>query len=376
MQKNALTRLTSLYLCLMLTVFLLWPGTSGYAQIAEAKYRLFLWMTGGYCALSVLLWLELALIRRTASFARSSLAEWLLLGYLLCSLLACLLSPWREETWLGGARHEGLLTIALYVLSFCLVRRFARPAAWMLDVLGAAVTLFCAVAVLQLFGKNPFGLYPAGLTYYDAGKAYSGEYIATAGNAGFAAATLCTAIPALLFGAWRLRRWHLLVPAALGLAVAVWMNVSAGLAGLAGSILLTLPLARPWFGGGPDTLTHQVSAYFERYDADANRILRATIDAAHNEYLNIWANQGVFALLCWLGALGASAVRFVRRADEAETLICGSAVLGYCIQAFFGISTCISAPYLFLAWAMLEGQREPLQDKIEKTIIGGWKRRM
>ena len=132
--------------------------------------------------------------------------------------------------------------------------------------------------------------------------------------------------------------------------------------------------ARPWFGGGPDTLAHQVSAYFERYDADANRILRATIDAAHNEYLNIWADQGVFALLCWLGALGASAVRFVRRADEEEMLICGSAVLGYCIQAFFGISTCISAPYLFLAWAMLEGQREPLQDKIEKTIIGGWKR--
>lgn len=250
------------------------------------------------------------------------------------------------------------------------MRRFARPAAWMLDVLGAADTLFCAVAVLQLLGKNPFGLYPAGLTYYDAGKAYSGEYLATAGNAGFAAAILCTAIPALLFGAWRLRRWHLLVPAALGLAVAVWMNVSAGLAGLAGSILLTLPLAlpkgrarksaafavgglillallgvwllpglpgmfgeahallhgeadptfgsgriyiwknvweaicaRPWFGGGPDTLAHQVSAYFERYDADANRILRATIDAAHNEYLNIWADQGVFALLCWLGAL-------------------------------------------------------------------------
>ena len=111
------------------------------------------------------------------------------------------------------------------------------------------------------------------------------------------------------------------------------MNVSAGLAGLAGSIRLTLPLAlpkgrarktaafavgglillallgvwlvpnlpgmfgeahallhgeadptfgsgriyiwknvweaicaRPWFGGGPDTLAHQVSAYCERYD--------------------------------------------------------------------------------------------------------------
>ena len=53
--------------------------------------------------------------------------------------------------------------------------------------------------------------------------------------AGFAAAILCTAIPALLFGAWRLRRWHLLVPAALGLAVAAWMNVSAGLAASRGA---------------------------------------------------------------------------------------------------------------------------------------------
>ena len=85
MQKNALTRLTSLYLCLMLTVFLLWPGTSGYAQIAEAKYRLFLWLTGGYCALSVLLWLELALIRRTA-------AEGLPLMVQPCSLISSVTS--------------------------------------------------------------------------------------------------------------------------------------------------------------------------------------------------------------------------------------------------------------------------------------------
>ena len=356
MQKNAFTRLTSLYLCLMLTVFLLWPGTSGYAQIAEAKYRLFLWLTGGYCALSVLLWLELALIRRTASFARPSLAEWLLLGYLLCSLIACLLSPWREETWLGGARHEGLLTIALYVLSFCLVRRFARPAA-----LGLAVAVWMNVSagLAGLAGSILLTL-PLALPKGRARK-----------SAAFAVGGL---ILLALLGVWLLPG----LPGMFGEAHAllhgeadptfgsgriyIWKNVWEAIC------------ARPWFGGGPDTLAHQVSAYFERYDADANRILRATIDAAHNEYLNIWADQGVFALLCWLGALGASAVRFVRRADEAETLICGSAVFGYCIQAFFGISTCISAPYLFLAWAMLEGQREPLQDKIEKTIIGGWKR--
>ena len=47
-------------------------------------------------------------------------------------------------------------------------------------------------------------------------------------------------------------------------------------------------------------------------------------------------------------------MRFVRRAGEPAVLICGSAMLGYCIQAFFGISMCISTPYLFLAWALLE----------------------
>lgn len=420
MRKNVLERLADAYMFLMLTVFLLWPGTNGYTQIVEAKYRLFLWLTGGYCALSVLLWLELALIRKPVAFARPCLTEALLLGYLLCAMLACLLSPWRSETWLGGPRRNGFLTLALYVLSFCLVRRFARPAAWMLDALGAALTLFCVVAILQLLGKNPFGLYPAGLTYYDAGKAYSGQYLSTAGNAGLAAAILCTAIPALTFGGWRLRRWRLFGPAALGLTVAIWMDVSAGLLGLAGSFLLTFPLALPqgrarkiaacamagmlllalagvcllpglpgmfgeahellrgnadptfgsgriyiwqnvwqaiqsrtWFGGGPDTLRRQVTAYFERYDPSTNRLLRSTIDAAHSEYLNIWAETGIFALLFWLGAMGASAARFVRHADDPAVLICGSAALGYCIQAFFGISMCISTPYLFLACALL-----------------------
>ena len=71
--------------------------------------------------------------------------------------------------------------------------------------------------------------------------------------------------------------------------------------------------------------------------------------------LALGAQQGLFALLCWLGALGCSAVRFVRRAGERPAaLICGSAVLGYCVQAFFGISMCLSTPFFVIAWAMLE----------------------
>ena len=112
---------------------------------------------------------------------------------------------------------------------------------------------------------------------------------------------------------------------------------------------------RPLFGGGPDTLSRRITAYFERYDEAGHIVRRTGIDTAHNEYLNILANQGLFALLCWLGALGCSAVRFVRRAGERPAaLICGSAVLGYCVQAFFGISMCLSTPFFVIAWAMLE----------------------
>ncbi len=96
-----------------------------------------------------------------------------------------------------------------------------------------------------------------------------------------------------------------------------------------------------------------------------NIVRRSGIDTAHNEYLNILANQGLFALLCWLGALGYSAVRFVRgQGSDPQLLICGSAVLGYCVQAFFGISMCLSTPFFLIAWAILEN-RESCRRKIE-----------
>ena len=422
-------KMSDVYLALMLSVFLLWPGTDGYAKITAAKYRLFLILTLGYCAGTALLYLELLVMRQHRPVSFRVLvravrpAEWLMLGYVLCSLLSALLSPWREDTWLGLTRREGFLTLALYAAVFLMLGRLARPKKWLLDIFGAGMCLCCLLAIWQLAGENPLGLYPEGLSYYDTGKAYSGAYLGTIGNTDLLAAVMCAAAPAFFYGAWKLRRYWLLAPLALCLTVSVWMDVSAGLLGTAAGLILPLPLAlsgkkrraaaiiigcgllasffavllipglpgilgeahallhgraedtfgsgrvyiwrnvwqavkeRPLFGGGPDTLSRRITAYFERYDEAKNIVIRSGIDAAHNEYLNILANQGCFALLCWLGALGCSAVRFVRQAGERPAvLICGSAVLGYCVQAFFGISMCLSTPFLLIAWAMLENQ--------------------
>ena len=230
---------TDVYLALMLSVFLLWPGTDGYTKITAAKYRLFLILTIGYCATNALLYLELLVMRqiRTVPF-RELLravrpAEWLMLGYVLCSLLSSLLSPWRKDTWLGLLRREGFLTLALYGVIFLLLGRLARPKKWLLDVFGAAMSLCCLLSLWQLAGGNPLGLYPNGLSYSDAGTAYSGAYLGTIGNTDLLAAVMCVAVPAFFYGAWKLRRHWLLVPLALCVTVSIWMDVSAGLLGIA-----------------------------------------------------------------------------------------------------------------------------------------------
>ena len=110
----------------------------------------------------------------------------------------------------------------------------------------------------------------------------------------------------------------------------------------------------PLFGGGPDTLGLRMTAVFERYDETLGITILSAIDTAHNEYLNILVNQGVFALLLYLLALLFSVMRWMRNSQRNTTeAICGCAVLGYCIQAFFGISSPISVPYYWAALAYL-----------------------
>ena len=88
-------------------------------------------------------------------------------------------------------------------------------------------------------------------------------------------------------------------------------------------------------------------------------LIHSDIDAAHNEYLNILINQGTLALLAYLALLVISAKRWVSDARTSPLkAACGCAVLGYCIQAFFGISSPITTPYLWTVLAFLNSLPE------------------
>ena len=424
-------RISECFLWLMLTVYLFSFGSEGYLNITAAKYVLFVILCGLYCAAMALC----AIIqRRSVSpiqlLRRSSWGQRFVLLYVLLSWVSALLSPYRSDAILGLSRYEGAVTITLYGVIFLLLSVYGRPSRALLYGCGGSALVFCLLCLVQLTGRNPLGLYPEGLTWFDAGKAYSGAYLGTIGNIDLVAAWLCLVIPLLWASLLRLTghgRWLLLLPLAAALAVLLQMGVLAGLVGVGCSAVLSLPVilplskrprtqlalilagsvllitvvlfcfdmgsgflhelhellhgridpafgsgrlhiwrevwqripAHPWLGAGPDTMLHAEMTPFTRYDAELGRTLVSTIDTAHNEYLNILYHQGILGLAAYLSALGCLVWQWLRHSDDTATAILGAAALGYGIQACFGFSMCMTAPYFWIVLGLLDSRRHP-----------------
>ena len=243
MQTTA-QRLTGIYLYLMLTVFPLWCGFGGYRSIVDAKYPLFLLLCGLY-AVAMTLLTRRTLRSPAALWRGASWTQRLIVIYLLFTWLSALLSPHFPETLVGVSRHEGALTITLYCLCFLFVSVYGRAERGMLCAFGVTVLLFCILCICQLHGGNPLSLYPAGTTYFDADAAYPGAYLGTIGNVDLVAAFLCLAIPVFgtpLFLSRDKRRWWLLLPLSAAVYVLLDMWVLAGIVGVFGGALLSLPM--------------------------------------------------------------------------------------------------------------------------------------
>lgn len=118
-----------------------------------------------------------------------------------------------------------------------------------------------------------------------------------------------------------------------------------------------------WFGTGPDTLSLADFARQEVSDGQGNPLYIKVFDAAHNEYLTILFHQGIFALLAYLSALGVTLAQWIRQArTNTAAAIAGTAVVCYCLQAFFGISQLITSPFFWCVFAvtvaLLHGKNE------------------
>ncbi len=428
---NVYSKLTAGYLAVMLFAYLLFTGFSGYGGIYAQKYSAFCVLSVAYVALTLLIKIERVIIgaeklRSPIDIYKSlNIAQKLVILYLILAVLSTLTSPFFKTSLLGSTGEEGLLTIALYCLCFLLISASATPRRWMAYLFFASVSINSIIALIQLAGYNPLGLYPDGVNYYDANKLYPGTFLGTIGNVDLLAGILCLSIPAMTAAVIKTAkvRNKLLICGALmlSLAVLVLSPVAGAILGAVGGVVISIPILvkgkhrrvaviviavillltliavyffgaslggtafelselmhgrwndhfgsgriyiwrnvldliaeRPILGGGPDTLGLRREIAFERYDEALGLTIHSTVNSAHNEYLNILVNQGALSLLAYLALLCAALIRWVKRSkDSAAVCICGCAVVGYCIQALFEISSPLQTPYLWIALALL-----------------------
>ena len=404
-------RVSYLYACALTVALYLFLPYGGYERMMEGKYACFLALTLGYIAAMCAV--------LPAARPRMTPLRWCAAAYFALSAVSALLSPYGTATLLGGPRHDGAVTLALYAAAFWLLSRWLRADVRLIGLTAFSVTLCDVLTLLQLAGKNPLWLYPAGLDYYDGDAAYLGFYAGTSGNVDFTAFLLALAVCVLAAAALRLRLWALAPTLALTLWVLWRLGVSAAWVGLAAAAVwcpallvparrrtmlllsaaltllalvlvwsyggddrtlteasrllhgefdpsfgserlriwrdcLTLVRERPLFGGGPGTFWLRGIEPFAWYLPD--RVVPSEVTAAHNEYLNVLVDQGAFALAAYLALLAAALVRCFRRAAEARFVVCGAGLLCYAAMAFFSISTCITAPYVWLLLALCAGE--------------------
>lgn len=247
-------RLSDCYLLLLMTVLVFAFSSGGYLNLMDAKWTVFLILSGGYVGLCLLLLLEETLVgqRRFSALPtavrQSTWPRRLMAAFLVLTCLSALLSPYAKTAWLGGTRREGALAFGLYVCSFLLLSRFGRPKRWMAHVLAVTVALQAVLCILQLHGANPLSLYPQGVNYFDANKAYSGAYLGTIGNVDFLGAYFCLTLPILWVSLLRMKspwRFAYLIPLALGVYVAARMWVLSCVVGLVLGGALSLPVVLP-----------------------------------------------------------------------------------------------------------------------------------
>lgn len=234
-------RLSQIFAVVLLSVFPLMVGESGYAEMTDEKFVYYKAITLVYLACAALLWLlclkdkPLYKARKEKCPQKISITQAALLLYVLWGVICALVSP-QEDLWIGFRRNEGVLSMLLYAAIFLALSLWGEYWDYLLPALSVMAVAEALLCFSQIWGSGI--LYPPGYTYYDL------EFIGTLGNIDFVSGFIALMLPALVCGFILLEtrfRHVMLAGAALLLAVQAGIDVDSGKVGLIVSLLLSLP---------------------------------------------------------------------------------------------------------------------------------------
>ena len=110
-------------------------------------------------------------------------------------------------------------------------------------------------------------------------------------------------------------------------------------------------LEHPVFGGGPDTFMTALETRL----AVTGSYLGEHFDNPHNLYLTILANNGLPALLAYLGMLALTLRKCLKRRTAASAAL-AAAVICYSAQGLFSFSICLVSPMAWCVMGMAAGE--------------------
>ena len=114
---------------------------------------------------------------------------------------------------------------------------------------------------------------------------------------------------------------------------------------------LDMGIKNPIFGTGVGTYLKTFQEFIKGTELSGNIDLT---DTAHNEYIHLFCTVGITGLFAYLSFLLSLAIKAFRKIfKNPYIIILGSAVLCYCVQAFFSFNIVIITPLFWICSGLL-----------------------
>lgn len=188
-EKNILSKITEIYIIVMVMLFPLLVDSTGFFRILEAKYSYFLIINAIYISALFIIITYYWLFKKTNIFKDIKLhkIQWAVIVFLIVNIISTLISPFfkKYNLFVGVGRAEGLISITLYCLSFLNITMFGEFKKRYSIYFSISSIMVSLVAILQYIGFNPFNMYQNGIGTHNV------SFIGTIGNIAFVSAFYC-----------------------------------------------------------------------------------------------------------------------------------------------------------------------------------------
>lgn len=188
-RNNLLDKLTEIYIFMIIVIFPLCVDKTGFFRILECKYRIYLGMSVGYIAITIITIIYYYIFHKVNNIKniKISKVQCAVIAFWIVNVISCIFSDyWKKyNLFVGVGRGEGLINITLYCFTFILISIFGKFRKRYIMYFSISSICISSIAILQYIGFNPLNMYQDGIGTHNV------SFMATIGNIDFISAMYC-----------------------------------------------------------------------------------------------------------------------------------------------------------------------------------------